>query len=58
VYEGYLVDNQKLLDKIEMLAEELRQTRALVKFLAKTYGDNDPVFYFNDLYGHELTANK
>lgn len=49
---------QRSLNKLDNLAEELRRTRALVKFLARTYGDNDPVFYFNDLYGHELTQNK
>jgi hypothetical protein len=58
VYDLYPADNYYLLEKIDKLAEELRQTRALVKFLARTYGENDPVFYFNDLYGHELTANQ
>lgn len=58
MFDAYPPDNYYLLDKLEKLAEELRQTRALVKFLAKTYGDNDPIFYFNDLYGHELTANQ
>ena len=58
MYDAYPPDNYYLLDKLEKLAEELRQARALIKFLAKTYGDNDPVFYFNDLYGHELKANK
>jgi hypothetical protein len=58
VFDAYPADNYYLLDKLDKLAEELRQTRALVKFLAKTYGDNDPIFYFNDLYGHELVENK
>jgi hypothetical protein len=30
----------------------------LIKFLALAYNENDPMFMFNDRYGHELVPNK
>jgi len=40
-----------LMDKIE-------RYERLIRWLAKTYGDNDPTFHFVSIYGNELNENK
>ena len=39
------------------LHRRVDECEALIRWLARAYGDNDPIFAFSDFYGNELPAN-
>lgn len=50
---------RRLGDPVKLVSLEAGATELLdlIRFLSRTYGDNDPVFVFNNLYGHPLPGN-
>ena len=47
----------EVVEEINKLANRCARYGRQIRWLARTYGDNDPMFHFTDFYGHELTAN-
>ena len=42
----------------QRLSTELNKAHNLIRWLGRAYGDNEPIWAFNDAYGHELEANR
>lgn len=51
------LSHELLIEEINKLANRCARYGRLIRWLSRSYGDNDPIFPYNDLYGHELAAN-
>ena len=45
------------LDELDKMAHRVARYARLIRWLARSYGENDPLFHFSDFYGHPLPAN-
>ena len=55
----YLSEQARVLYQVsQRLSEKLNKAHNLIRWLGRAYGDNEPIWAFNDAYGHELEANR